>query len=373
MNLTIKKNNLYNALNIVSRAVSSNSPQPTLRGIKMVAQSDTLTITGSDSDISIETVIKKSDENNLVIVEEGSILIDVKYLLDIVRKIDNEFITIEVIDGSLTRFAGKSAEYKINGMNVDDYPNIDFSKPTDYVVMKSTLLSTIIDETAFATSTKETRPVLKGVNFKLDNNTLTVTATDSYRLARKVMTFESEGSFNITIPAKSLNDVKSTIIGDKENDILIAQNGKKAQFWSEDTVLQTRLLDGNYPETDRLIPASFNYSLIINREDFIHAVDRTSFIKTDNMTINRLQLSADEILLTNKSQEIGESYENLDGKFEGESLDISFSGNYVMDAAKALSGDNIKIEFNGEMKPFILTSMEDPTILQLVLPVRTYN
>lgn len=373
MNLAIKKNELNNALNIVSKAISSNSPQPTLRGIKMEVENDSLILTGSDSDISIQTILHKNEENNLTVIEEGSILIDAKYMMDIVRKIDSENVSIEVIDGSLTRFAGKSAEFKINGMNVNDYPHIDFSKPVDFVSMKASLLSTIIRETAFASSIKETRPVLTGVNFKLENNSLTVTATDSYRLARKIMQFESEGSFNITIPARSLNDVQSTILVDDNADIIITQNNKKAQFWCNDTVLQTRLLDGSYPETDRLIPESFASSFIINREDLIHAIDRTTFIKTDNMTIDRLQLSQEECILTNRSQEIGESHENLDGKFEGEPFDISFSGNYVMDAAKALSGMNIKMKFNGTMKPFILTSMEDPTILQLVLPVRTYN
>jgi DNA polymerase-3 subunit beta len=112
---------------------------------------------------------------------------------------------------------------------------------------------------------------------------------------------------------------------------------------------------------------------MIGREDLIHAIDRTTFIKNDNMTINRLQCSKEEVILTNKSQEIGESHETLNAEFTGEPLDISFSGTYVMDAAKALRGSQDQIQFTGEMKPFILSCDEDNTILQLVLPVRTYN
>ena len=155
--------------------------------------------------------------------------------------------------------------------------------------------------------------------------------------------------------------------------ISIYQNNKKVQFVIDDMILQSRLLDGGYPETDRLIPSSFSYTLKMNRQDLIKAIDRTTFIKNDNMTINKLQCSVDEVVITNKSQEIGESREVLNAEWTGDPLNISFSGNYVMDAAKALKDDEIIIEFTGEMKPFILSSEEDPTILQLVLPVRTYN
>jgi DNA polymerase-3 subunit beta len=372
MNFSVNKNEFFNNLQIADHAISSNSPQPTLRGILISAKDGQLTLTGSDADISIQKIMKADEKNQLNISEEGSILIDAQYLMQIVKKLDSEIINIEIIDGSLTKFSGASVVFKINGMNTDDYPTIDFSKPMNSIKMDASVLSDIIDQTAFATSLKETRPVLTGVNFNLNENQLNCTATDSYRLAKKTIDFKSDVSFNITIPAKSLNEVRGTVLMSTK-EIEIAQNDKKAQFWSEDMVLQTRLLDGGYPETERLIPSEFSYTMKISREDLIHAIDRTTFIKNDNMTINRLQCSSEEVILTNKSQEIGESHENLSAVFTGEPLDISFSGTYVMDAAKALRGSEIIIKFTGEMKPFILSCDEDPTILQLVLPVRTYN
>ncbi len=372
MNFIINKNELSNSLSIVSHAVFSNSPQPALRGIKIEAKNDSLIITGSDSDISIQKVIHKNDDNNLTITEEGSILIESKYLLDIVKKIDSESVQVEIIDGSLTRFSGNSAVFKINGMNAYDYPTIDFSMPSECIEIKQSILAEIIEETAFAASIKETRPVLTGVNFKLNEKVLTVTATDSYRLAKKSLSLDSENTFNITIPSKSLNEVKSTMLNGNDN-IKISQNDKKVQFIIDDMVLQSRLLDGGYPETDRLIPSEFSYKMIIHKQDLIKAIDRTTFIKNDNMTINKLQCSTEEIVLTNKSQEIGESREVLNATWVGEPLNISFSGNYVMDAAKVLKGDQITIEFTGEMKPFVLKNMDDDEVIQLVLPVRTYN
>lgn len=373
MNITIRKNDLLNALQNVSHAVSSNSPKPSLRGILVEARMDALTLTGSDADISIRETVVRTEENKLNIIEEGSILIESKYLLEIVRKIDSEDIQIEIIDGSLTRFSGGSAVFKINGMRYDDYPDIDFSRPSVSLKMQAAQLASIIEQTAFAASSKDTRPVLTGVNFKLDNSILSCTATDSYRLAKKIIPFDSSDFFNVTIPAKSLSEVRSTMLNDLNAEIEIFLNDKKAQFSSENMIFQTRLLDGGFPETDRLIPKTFISTLKLSRNDLIHAIDRTTFIKNDNMTINRLSMSADECVLSNRSQEIGESTETLAAEYTGDPMNISFAGNYVMSAAKALRGNSIIISFTGDMKPFILKGDEDDSILQLVLPVRTYN
>lgn len=372
MNFTINKTVFYNALQIATHAISSSSPQPPLRGILIKATDNQLVITGSDADISIQKTITSNEENQLNIIEEGTLLMEARYLMEIVKKLDSNEISIEIIDGSLTKFSGLSVVFKMNGMNYNDYPTIDFSKPMSSVMMDSSLLNEVIEQTTFATSQKETRPVLTGVNFKLADSILNCTATDSFRLAKKTIPFESEDTFNVTIPSKSLNEVKSTMLGTCDK-IEIALNTKKVQFYSEDMILQTRLLDGGYPDTDRLIPTEFNHTLTINRSDLIHAIDRTIFIKNDNMSINRLQCSTDEVILTNKSQEIGESHETLNATFTGEPLDISFAANYVMEAAKVLKGETIKIQFTSEMKPFILSDDEDSTIMQLVLPVRTYN
>ena len=373
MNITIRKSDLLNALQNTAHAVSSNSPKPSLRGILIEARLDRLTLTGSDADISIRETIVKSEENKLNIIEEGSILIESRYLLEIVRKIDSEDIQIEVIDGALTRFSGGSAVFRINGMRYDDYPDIDFNKPSISLKMQAGQLSSIIEQTAFAASAKDTRPVLTGVNFKLDQKVLCCTATDSYRLAKKKIEFDSEDYFNVTIPAKSLNEVRSTMLGDLSSEIEIALNDKKAQFISENMIVQTRLLDGGFPETDRLIPKEFISVLKLSRNDLIHAIDRTTFIKNDNMTINRLSMSADECILSNRSQEIGESTETLVAEYTGDPMNISFAGNYVISAARALRGNTVTISFTGDMKPFIMKGDEDDSILQLVLPVRTYN
>ena len=373
MNFSINTSVFASAASAVDRAVTSTSVQPSLRGIKIQAVNDSLILTGSNSDISIMKTLHSDEENNLNIVEEGTILIESKYLLDIVRKMDSSIMTIEVIDGALTRFSGDRAVFKINGLNVMDYPTIDFSDPGNSISMNCSMLKDIIEQTTFATAVKETRPVLTGVNFRLADHVLKCTGTDSYRLAKKVFAFNVDGSFNVTIPSRTHNDVKATMLDQEDETIQISLNDTKAQFTIKDMILQTRLLDGTFPDVDRLIPSTFDYVLSINRTELIRSIDRTTFIRNDNMAINRLQCSENEVILTSKSQEIGESRENLDCTFTGNDLDISFSANYVIDAAKALKGDNITINFSGDMRPFVLKDQDDESVIQLVLPLRTYN
>lgn len=130
MNFKISKRVFYSALNTVSRAISSNSPLPALSGIKIEVNQDSIILTGSDSDISIQTTLSgNEEETNLIVKETGSIVIEAKYILEIVRKIDADEIELEIVDGSLTKISGMSAEFRINGMRALDYPAIDFTRP----------------------------------------------------------------------------------------------------------------------------------------------------------------------------------------------------------------------------------------------------
>ena len=348
MYLKVSKKEFYNALSVASRAISTFSPLPAFSGIKIDAKEDCLILTGSDSDVSIQTKLTKSEECVLEIRDMGSIVIEAKYILEIVRKIDADEIEFEMIDGSLTKISGNTAEFRINGMRANEYPAIDFSKPKECFALKEETLKKVILQTSFATSDKETRPVLTGVNFHCEGNTLHCVATDSYRLAKKTIDISESLNFNIT-------------------------NDKKAQFIIHDTIVQTRLIDGVYPETSRLIPLQFDYELTIDSRDLLNAIDRASFIKNDGVSVIKFSLSEQECVLSSKSVEVGSSTEVLSSaSFTGSSLEISCNGRYVFDAIKALSGSLVTFRLCGEMKPFIIKSVDDDNVLQLVLPVRTY-
>lgn len=373
MDFRISKRYFFNALSIVGRAVSANSPLPALSGIKIDVLSDHILLTASDSLVSIQKTLKSTDNDVVLEINEpGSIVLEAKYILEIVRKIDSDEIHIEVVDGTLTKISGYNAEFNINGQKSVDFPLIDFNKPANQFILSASQLQKVISQTSFAASDKETRPVLTGVNFKKEGSRLECVATDSYRLAKKVIDLKEGDNFNITIPTKALSEISKSI--EKETDILICISDKKIQFWIDSVVIQSRLIDGQYPETSRLIPQIFEHTLIVDSRDLLNAIDRASFIKSEGISIIKLSASDSEIMISSRSQEVGYSKEKIIPiEYTGRPFEISFSGRYVFDAIRALSGAIVKIEFSGDMKPFVLRTNEDESILQLVLPVRTYN
>jgi DNA polymerase-3 subunit beta len=375
MNFRINKLRFYEALTIAARALSPNSPVPALSGIKIDVSQDSIILTGSDAHISIQVILNNASDDalGLSITEPGTIVIDSRYLLEIVKKIDSSDIHIEIIDGTLTHFTGQKAEFRINGYRPSEYPVIDFSEPAVRFSIAPKLLNEVMSAASFAVSNKDTRPVLTGINMKSEKGTLICTGTDSFRLARKTAKVDCP-AFSVTVPARTMNEAKGIFAN--ESSISVSLSDKKIQFRSTSVIMQSTLLEGNYPDTDRLIPTVFNNTLVINRGSFLSSIDRTSFIKTDNMSIIRLQVSsADDITISAKSPEIGEYNEDLTAiSYEGIPVDISFSGGYMMDALKSLSTDNVIIRFTENMKPFVINNEgEDQSVLQLILPVRTYN
>lgn len=367
MNFKIKRLSLLNALSKVSRAVSMKSPLPVLTGIKFDLKDDELVLTGSDSDITIQTTIKE----NIEIIEKGSVVLSSRYILEIIKKIDSEYVHIYIVDGTLTRIEGAGSKFDLNGTSYIDYPRIDLNKSGVHLQMKSTDIKEAIEQTSFATSEKETRPVLTGVNFKAKDHTLECIATDSYRLAKRILQLESDVCFNIIIPKKSLNEINRIIENDEIIDLYVSD--RKVLFIFDSVLIQTRLIDGSYPDTSRLIPNEYDYTMSVDSISLLNSIDRASLLSNEQTNIIKLTMDEDQIVLSSYSQEIGSVEENLPKAFyKGEPLNISFSAKYLNDAIKSINSEKVKVLFTGEMRPFIIKDFEKDDIIQLVLPVRTY-
>jgi len=367
----VSKRELLNGLNIVSRAISNYSPLPAFSGIKFIVSENNICLIASDSDISIKTYISKSDNYHLEILREGSIVIEAKYIIDIVRKMDTDIIEIEVADGCNVTISDQNSEFNIIGIYANEYPSIDFEKSEDSFTINSSMLKKIISQTIFATSDKDTRPYLNGINFLIHENKVECTATDSYRLAKTSFEINKSFDYNIIIPAKSLNELLKSLDEDKEIEVYLST--RKVLFIIDDTTIQTRLIDGKFPDTNKLIPETFDYELRLDIRDILGSIDRVSFIKNDGINIIKLDLNQEECILSTKSQDIGSAIETLrTAQFNGDNLNISFNGRFVFEAIKAINSSTIIFKFSGDMKPFIIQGEEDDKVLQLVLPVRTY-
>lgn len=372
MKFSIYKNVFLKSLNSVGAAASVHSPLPILSGIKLSAKEDGLWLLASDTNITIQEKIDINDDTKLEIDKYGEVVLDSRYISEAVRKLDSLYVNFEIIDGALCLISGNNAEYEINGVDASSFPDIDLSKPDTTLSLSAYKLREIINQTAFASATSEERPIFTGVNFILDGNVLNAVATNSYRLAKKTVKVDVEDNFNITVPAVNLNEVVKAI--ESNDDIEIAVSNKIIQFYIGSKLIQSRLVDGLFPDINRLIPTEFAYELTVNTTDLISSIDRSSFLKTDGYWNVRLEASNDGIQISSRAQEIGSSHETLSPiDYKGGHFKISFSGRYMIEALRSFRTDVVKVLFVGEMQAFIIVNPNDDSVIQLVLPVRTFD
>lgn len=378
MKFVIQKDRLVQSVQDVMKAVSSKTTIPILTGIKMVATEEGVTLTGSDSDISIESFIP-TEENGKEIVEikqTGSIVLQARFFGEIVKKLPKDSVEIEADGHHMTVIRSGKAEFNLNGQDPEEYPHLPQVEEHNSFRVPTDLLKAMIRQTVFSVSTSETRPILTGVNWKLENSELICIATDSHRLAlrkAKIET-ETENSYNVVIPGKSLNEL-SKILADTSNQIEIVITESQVLFKAENLLFFSRLLDGNYPDTARLIPEESKTEIVLTTRDFLQAIDRASLLAKEgrNNVVKFSTLTDGIVEVSSNTPEIGKVIEEVQSReITGEELKISFSAKYMMDALKALEGTEIKISFTGAMRPFVIRTPEDDSILQLILPVRTY-
>lgn len=374
MKIKIKKELLLENLNKVSKAISTKNLIPILSGIKFDLTKEGLTLTASDNDITIQTFIP-ADNKEMEIEKEGSIIIQGKYVLDIVRKLPDEFINIEVIDELKILIYAENSEFNLNGINQKEYPNVALENSKNFVKINTKLFKTIINQTAFATSTDESRPILTGINIKITGDILECSATDSYRLAKKQAKLnEIAGeTYNIIVPGKNIVEfMKILNEGNEELEIHIFSN--KVLFKQNNLLFQSRLVSGNYPNVNNLIPSDSFLKITANLSNLYDVIDRASILTSDKeKNIVTLETNKNLLIVRSSSAEIGRVEEKMNiTKDNEEEIKISFSAKYMMDALRSFEGDTVKLAFEGEVKPIIIKDVEDPNLTQLVLPIRTY-
>jgi DNA polymerase-3 subunit beta len=373
MNFQINKDTLLNNLLVAQKALSNKTPNPALQGIKLDVMKDHLVITTSNSDIAIKLVVK---DPSLDVASEGSALIPGKYFIEIIKKLDGLKVQLSMGADNMLRIEADRSDITLNMMDLEDYPELQFSEKVKSIKINVRVLKTIIRQTAFATSSIENRPILTGVNFKIDGKKLTAIATDSYRLSQKEIELaESYEPINIIIPGRSLDELIKVLENNNDN-VELHFDHSKILFKYNNLLFQSRLLEGNYPETSKLVPTEFATVIKFNKENLATAIERASLLSSrdGNNAIVKLALRQDNIVeITSNSPEIGKVLEEVYpvDEIAGHPFKIAFSSKYILDALKIFNSSEVSVNFTGEIRPFIIKGEYDENMLQLILPVRT--
>ena len=372
MKFTIEKNVILDALTNVTKALSQKVTIPVLNGIVLDLTKKGLELLASDSELTIKVTIDAKDIKD--ISKEGKLVIQSRYILDIIRKMPNDIITFEEVENNNIKIYTDTNEFVLSCYNLSDYPAISIEKSKDQFTLKASVLKKVIKQTAYAMSTQEVRPILTGLNLKINGDILECIATDSYRLAKKVLKLDNivEKSVNIVIPGKSVNEFVSILNGDDEVEINLFNN--KILFVYENIMFQTTLLSGAYPDTTNYIPKEFVYMININLSEFYDAIDRASIITlSKDKNIVKMSIEGNKMTIYGNSLDNGTTKETISIECNNKSpLDVSFSSKYMMDALKVIDSNNIIIQLNSDDKPIIINDVEDDSVVELILPIKTY-
>jgi DNA polymerase-3 subunit beta len=286
-------------------------------------------------------------------------------------------IEFAVVEDRTVVIKAERSDFKLNLPDVLDYPEVDFLDLKQPIVLDSEIIKTIIKETNYAAANTEKRPILTGVNFNYDNNLLVVTATDSYRLSKKEIKLRDKvDSFNFVIPRKSLEEL-SKILDMVSENVEIYVNPNKVLFKFPNIMFQTRLLEGKYPDTSRIVPTDFPVIIPFNKEELLAAVERVSLLsprdRDTNYNIIKLTLRSDHVVeISSTNPEVGDALEEITpkGRVVGSTLQIAFSSRYLIEALKSFASNDVTISFAGEVRPFVINGPLDIDLLHLILPVR---
>ena len=279
MKFTINRIFFLAELATVQRAISSKTTIPILTGLKIQLNEEGLTLTGSNSDISIEKFIPIENEKaQLKIEKTGAIILQARFFSEIIKKLPEDHFYFETISHQQVQIDSGKAQFTINGLDASEYPQLPIIEEHENLVLPARILNRLISETIFATSTQESRPILTGVHMILENHSLKAVATDSHRLSQRILPIEQHVSdFKIVVPNKSLLEL-SRSFDDEEELVEITIMENQALFKTETMNFYSRLLEGFYPDTDRLIPTEFSTEIEFFVPDLQSAVERASLI-----------------------------------------------------------------------------------------------
>lgn len=376
----IFKDVLNESIQHVSKAISSRTTVPILSGIKMEANHEGVTLTASDTDISIQSFIpcQKDDTTIIQLQTMGSVVLPAKFFVEIIKKLPAQEVEIEVKENFQTTIRSGNSEIQLVGLDPEEYPLLPQIEEQKVVSMSGLVLKSMIRQTGMAVSTNESTPILTGVLWTLKNQQLKFVATDRHRLASQEIYLDCDPELelnNIVISGKTLNEL-SKILPDQDTRIDFVAADNQVLFKMDSLLFYSRILDGMFPDTSKIVTQSFKTELIIQTKEFIDAIDRAYLLSREEKTnIVRLVTQEDQsVEISSSSSELGKVTEQIVAKqIVGEALRIAFNSKYMLDALKVMDSELIHIGFTGMMSPIIIKPYNGSNMLHLILPYRTTN
>jgi DNA polymerase III subunit beta len=362
MKLTCSRDELVQALGVVSRGVSSRGAVQILAGILLQAGDGSLQLAATDMELSLRTTLEAQVEGEGAAVVPGRLLVDLARLLpdtQVVFEHKVEENTLEVVCGP--------ASYRLRTYAVEDFPRLPETTGAVLHAVKTEPLLETIARVGRAASRDESRPVLTGILARFEAGKLIMAATDSYRLSVKETPLEGEiPDLEAIIPARALEELRRIAGGTEEVELGVQDN--QVVFGVDGIWLTTRRIDGQFPNYKQLVPEQFEHEVTMPREELLEVVRRTSVMAERNSPL-RLRFAEGELTLSAQTQDVGESKETLPAPFAGEPLEIGFNPQFLRDGLESVEGDQVVLRLINPLRPAVIGGAGGDFVY-LIMPIR---
>lgn len=363
MKITCEKTSLYNAIQIVSKAVPNRTTMSILECILIEAKGTSVKFTANDMEMGIETVI----EANVEI--EGIIALDAKVFSEIIRKLPESDIVIESDDNYRTVISCEKSVFVIIGREGDDFSYLPKIERIDSIVISQFTLKEIIRQTSFAISEKENNKMMTGELFEIIDDKLRVCALNGHRIAIRKVDLKNSGiNKKVVIPGKTLNEISKILTGETDKDVIIYFTDKHIVFEFENTVVVSRLLEGEYFRIDQMLNSDYETKIKINKKDLYNSIDRAMLLIREDDKKPVVFIIGDETVELQLNSAIGSMSDELPVDKQGKDLTIGFNPKYMLDALRVIDDEIIDIYMVNPKAPCFMKDKEE-TYIYVVLPV----
>ena len=363
MNFICSKQKLQEGISIVTKAITGKTTMPILEGIYIEANNEGVTLIGSDMDVSIETKVEAT------VITPGKIVLDARLFGEIIRKLPNSDVKIEIADNDLIQVTCEKSVFNLVYMNPSDYPMLPTINEDLKVEVPQNLLKNMIKGTSFAIAQDEARPILQGILFEVKDKQLNLVALDGYRLAVRSELLDVDDNIEVVIPGKTLNEV-SKILEDNADIVKITFTNNHILFNINNTKIISRLLDGKFVNYISLLPQEYKLLVNVKKQELQQGIERASLMAKDgNSNLIRLDVQEDTLVITSNSQ-LGKVREEVNINLQGEGIQIAFNSRYLLDVLKNMEEDDVVIEMTSSVSPCVIKGKNSNNAKYLVLPVR---
>ncbi|WP_249282893.1 DNA polymerase III subunit beta [Ligaoa zhengdingensis] len=358
------RNELFEVISNVSRAVSPKSTLAALEGILLRAQSGRLYLSGYDLDMGMSASIEAN------VAEEGEIVLTAKLFVDMIRRMAGERVSIESDAKLLTEIKCGLTEFTILGIPSEEFPELPAVTGDEGFSLPQNMLKSMIDQTLFAIATNDTKPVHTGSLFEMDDNELSVVSVDGFRLALRREKLAGAGEASFVVPGKTLSEISKLLDGESDELVEVSHSRKHIIFQVSGYAVVSRLLEGEFLDYKAAIPPAEGTVVTVSKRALIESVERTSLLISDRLK-SPLRVKFDgECIKMSCSTAIGKAYDELTCKIEGPPVEMGFNNRYLLDALRASDCDEVRLVINGPLSPMKMLPPDGENFLFLVLPVR---